>query len=47
MNTSAEVFFAHHGYGRADRGSAPSAIRATREFTGIGPASSAFMFREL
>ena len=41
------AFFAKHGYSHAPRDSAPDAIRATREFSGICPASSAFMKREL
>jgi amino-acid N-acetyltransferase len=47
LTTTAESFFAKHGYQRAERESAPAAIRATREFAGICPASSAFMMRQL
>jgi amino-acid N-acetyltransferase len=47
LTTTAEPFFSKHGYVRAPRDTAPSAIRATREFAGICPASSAFMVREL
>jgi amino-acid N-acetyltransferase len=47
LTTTAEEFFAKRGYRRADRNSAPPAIRATREFAGICPASSAFMTRTL
>jgi amino-acid N-acetyltransferase len=47
LTTTAEEFFARHGYQRAPRESAPEAIRATREFAGICPASSAFMVRHL
>ena len=47
LTTTAESFFAKHGYQRAPRDSAPAAIRATREFSGICPASSAFMMRQL
>jgi amino-acid N-acetyltransferase len=47
LTTSAESFFAKHGYQRAPRDSAPAAIRATREFSGICPASAAFMMRQL
>lgn len=47
LTTTAEEFFARHGYQRAPRESAPEAIRATREFAGICPASSAFMVRRL
>jgi len=47
LTTTAERFFAKHGYQRAPRESAPPAIRSTREFAGICPASSAFMSRRL
>jgi amino-acid N-acetyltransferase len=47
LTTTAEAFFAKHGYQRAARESAPVAIRNTREFAGICPASSAFMMRQL
>ena len=47
LTTTAESFFAKHGYQRAARESAPAAIRGTREFAGICPASSAFMMRRL
>jgi amino-acid N-acetyltransferase len=47
LTTTAEGFFARHGYRRASRDSAPAAIRATREFAGICPASSAFMYRAI
>lgn len=47
LTTTAESFFAKHGYQRSARESAPAAIRATREFAGICPASSAFMMRRL
>ena len=47
LTTTAEAFFARHGYVRAPRDSAPPAIRATREFGGICPASAAFMARQL
>jgi amino-acid N-acetyltransferase len=47
LTTTAEGFFARRGYGRAARESAPAAIRATREFSGICPASSAFMVKQL
>jgi amino-acid N-acetyltransferase len=47
LTTTAEEFFARRGYARADRGHAPPAIRATREFSGICPASSAFMHKQL
>ena len=47
LTTTAEAFFAKHGYAIATRDSAPPAIRATPEFAGICPASSAFMVRQL
>src|SRR5689334_8927664 len=47
LTTTAEPFFAKRGYARASRDTAPPAIRATREFSGICPASSAFMSRQL
>ena len=47
LTTTAEAFFAKHGYARAARDSAPPAIRSTREFSGICPASSAFMSKPL
>jgi amino-acid N-acetyltransferase len=47
LTTTAEPFFAQRGYQHTPRDSAPAAIRATREFAGICPASSAFMTRTL
>jgi amino-acid N-acetyltransferase len=47
LTTTAEEFFAHRGYARAARASAPPAIQTTREFAGICPASSAFMTKSL
>jgi amino-acid N-acetyltransferase len=47
LTTTAESFFASRGYVRAGRDDAPAAIRATREFSGICPASSAFMTKLL
>jgi amino-acid N-acetyltransferase len=47
LTTTAETFFAKHGYMRATRESAPAAIRMTREFGSICPASAAFMSRKL
>ena len=47
LTTTAESFFAKQGYARVSRDVAPPAIRATREFSGICPASSAFMSRQL
>lgn len=47
LTTTAEPFFAKHGYTHVPRQEAPAAIAATREFAGICPASSAFMARRL
>jgi amino-acid N-acetyltransferase len=47
LTTTAEDFFARRGYHRIDRTVAPAAIRTTREFAGLCPASSAFMFKRL
>ena len=47
LTTTAESFFEKRGCRRATRDAAPPAIRATREFAGICPASSAFMTRTL
>jgi amino-acid N-acetyltransferase len=45
LTTTAEPFFRRRGYELADRAEAPAAIRATREFADICPASSAFMVK--
>jgi amino-acid N-acetyltransferase len=47
LTTTAEGFFARRGYGTAARETAPAAIRATREFAGLCPASSVFMSKQL
>ena len=47
LTTTAESFFAQRGYARVDRGRAPPAIRATREFGELCPSHSAFMFKSL
>lgn len=47
LTTTAEPFFAKHGFSRAVRDSAPASIRTTREFAGLCPASSAFMSKLL
>jgi len=47
LTTTAEKFFAGRGYQRVARDAAPAAIRMTREFAGICPASSAFMSKQL
>jgi amino-acid N-acetyltransferase len=47
MAATAEAFFANRGYVRASRTAAPAAIRATSEFAGLCPDSSAFMAKRL
>jgi amino-acid N-acetyltransferase len=47
LTTTAESFFAKRGYARAAREAAPAAIKATPEFAGLCPASSAFMSKLL
>jgi amino-acid N-acetyltransferase len=47
LTTTAESFFARHGYRRVDRTRAPLSIQSTAEFAGLCPASSAFMIKEL
>ena len=47
LTTSAEQFFIRCGYERAARDSAPNAIRNTREFAAICPASAVFMVKRL
>jgi len=47
LTTTAEEFFMRHGYAHVPRESAPAAIRSTREFASICPASSAVMTRQL
>ena len=47
LTTTAEAFFAHRGYVPATRDEAPAAIRETREFADLCPASSAFMVKQL
>jgi amino-acid N-acetyltransferase len=47
LTTTAEAFFARRGYKRTARDAAPAAITATREFSDICPASSAFMSKAL
>lgn len=47
LTTTAEKFFAKHGYGHVPRDAAPAPIRGTREFAAICPASSCFMKRDL
>ena len=47
LTTTAEAFFRRRGYVDADRERAPIAIRQTREFSAICPASSAFLVKRL
>jgi amino-acid N-acetyltransferase len=47
LTTTAEKFFNRRGYQRIDRSEAPACIKRTREFAGLCPASSAFMFKSL
>lgn len=47
LTTTAESFFLARGYVVAARDGAPSAIRATPEFSGLCPASSAFLTKRL
>jgi amino-acid N-acetyltransferase len=47
LTTTAQAFFARQGYAAADRAQAPQAIRATREFADICPASSALLVKLL
>lgn len=47
LTTTAESFFSKYGYAPASREAAPAAIRSTKEFAGICPASSAFMAKQL
>lgn len=47
LTTTAENFFQSRGYVATSRDSAPSSIRATTEFAGLCPASSAFLSKSL
>lgn len=47
LTTTAQAFFASRGYAALEREAAPASIRATREFSDICPASSAFMVKTL
>jgi amino-acid N-acetyltransferase len=47
LTTTAESFFAAHGYQPASRDTAPPSIRATREFGQLCPASAVFMSKLL
>ncbi|MDH4190048.1 MAG: arsenic resistance N-acetyltransferase ArsN2 [Betaproteobacteria bacterium] len=47
LTTTAERFFERLGYRHSVRENAPLAIRETKEFSGLCPASSAFMTKRL
>lgn len=47
LTTTAERFFRNRGYVPADRATAPEAIRTSREFAELCPASSAFLVKQL
>ncbi|WP_426017592.1 GNAT family N-acetyltransferase [Brevundimonas sp. DWR2-3-1b1] len=47
LTTTAEPFFARRGFAAADRAAAPAAIRRTREFADICPASAAYLTKDL
>jgi amino-acid N-acetyltransferase len=47
LTTTAEQFFLRRGYARIPRDEAPAAIKGTKEFSGICPASSTFMVKQL
>jgi amino-acid N-acetyltransferase len=47
LTTTAATFFRRLGYVDADRERAPSAVRETREFSMLCPASSAFLVKKL
>lgn len=47
LTETAERFFEHMGFTRADRATAPAAIAATEQFSSLCPASATFMKREL
>ena len=47
LTTTAEPFFTRRGFVTADRASAPTAIRRTREFAGVCPASAAYLTKDL
>jgi len=47
LTTTAEAFFTKRGFFAADRASAPPAIRRTREFADVYPASAAYLTKDL
>jgi len=47
LTTSAEAFFAKHGFARRARADAPEAIAATRQFKELCPDSAAWMHKRI
>jgi amino-acid N-acetyltransferase len=47
LATTAAPFFRALGYADADRGAAPPAVASSREFTGLCPASAAYLVKAL
>lgn len=47
LTTTAEAFFIKQGYRAAARQDAPASIRATSQFSGLCPSSSAFLSKRL
>jgi len=47
LTTTAERFFSHRGYHRAEREDAPAPIRTTSEFASVCPSSAVFMRKVL
>ena len=47
LTTTAELFFARRAFVSAERASAPLAIRQTREFADVCPASAAYLIKDL
>ena len=45
LTTTAERYFHSHGYAPADRQDTPAAIAGTRQFTGLCPATAAFLVK--
>lgn len=47
LTTTADAFFASLGYSPTSREDAPESIRSTTQFSGLCPASSTFMIKQL
>lgn len=47
LTTTASAYFARRGWREVERDRVPAAIRATREFSSLCPASAVVMFRDL